>query len=176
MPSRRLASRQWRLVSAIMLAGSLGGFALGQALGRQIHPRSPGAGSQTIQSQGELGVGTNAQTAATPTDAQDGGRTYGPAPSNTPSPAHPLVAPPPHASQPLQPAAPAHGSAAAKHQNRGKHGQAHGHNGKHNGAKKGKGHGPANAGHPKAPKPKPVRQAAAGSGGHPTGHAHHKGS
>lgn len=205
MPSQRRGSRQWRLVSAVVLAGSLGGFALGQALGRQMPLRTPEAGSQTIQSQGELGVGIHPQTAATPTThhpaaaptgAQDGDRTYSPAPSNTPSPAPPLATPqalPSPTSQP-SPAAAAHGAGAAQHQNRGnhgKHGKAHGHNGKDDGAKKGKGHGhgPANAGHPKAPNPKPVRSGTAGSGsaghqGHPAsgsspyhaGHAKHEGS
>lgn len=160
MPSRQLTRRQLRLACSMVLASCFVGFALGQALGRQSMPATS---TQSIQTQGGLGVGANAPSESTatttptttPATTQDGGRTYVPAPSRianpAPAPAHSPATPPQASSQQH----PADGKPAPERANHGKREKGAGDANKSK--DKPKRHGHKDDGRPKRPEPTPAQ-------------------
>lgn len=167
MPPRRLTSRQLRLAGAAVLAGSIASFALGQALGRQIHPM-PGTARSSMQrtvqapgSMGSKGVGTGPPSpTTTPANHVSGGdHTYIPilAHAPHPAPAEPAALPTATPST-VAPSAPSgqHGHGRDKSKGRG------------DGGGKGQ-HGTNRGGHAHADGP---RHGPSGSSPGGNGHAH----
>lgn len=96
MPARGLTSRQLRVASAVVLAGSLASFALGQAVGKQSRSMSQSGIGQPLHAVGHVGaaahsVATPTTPAAIPTQLSgSGGNASAPSAPTAPPPAPPI--------------------------------------------------------------------------------------